>query len=91
MRPRYASPFRATFSQDPIFDALNELKPGHFSYAAIRAWEIELMLKLQMTESQYSAMPIQERARMVAGMQLPGWREALEGARAAAEARRRSG
>jgi hypothetical protein len=54
------------------------MKPGLGEFSALRAWEMELMLSLQMTEEQYSLIPLKERARMVAGMKRKEWMKALE-------------
>jgi hypothetical protein len=88
---RSTTPFRATFDGQEIFDAFNELEPGWSEYAPLRAWEVELMLSLQRTEAEYSAIPVKERARMVAGLKLPQWLRSLEMHKQAEEARRKAG
>jgi len=53
------------------------LQPGLGRYAAARVWEIELMIKLQMTEDEYGDISLKQRARMIAGLKLPQMVEAL--------------
>lgn len=48
------------------------------AYEAIRTWEVELMIELQMTEEQYGQLPLMERSRKVAGNNLKDWVKSLE-------------
>lgn len=88
-RPLSATPFRATFDGQQIFDAMSDVRGGWGEYAALRAWEMELMLSMRLSEEEYSKIPLKQRARMVAGMKLSSWMKALESDKAAKEAKRR--
>jgi hypothetical protein len=56
---------------------MEQIDGSAFSFAAVNAWEIELMLKLQQTESDYSSIPVKERARLIAGMHYREWGQTL--------------
>jgi hypothetical protein len=65
------------------------MEGGWGEYAGIRAWEMELMLAMRMTEDEYSALPLKQRARMVAGLKIRDWMKALESDRQIQEAKKR--
>jgi len=44
----------------------------------LRAWEVELQMKLGYDAVQYGAMPIPQRARFICAMKLPQWYLSLE-------------
>lgn len=48
------------------------------SYEAIRAWEVQLMIELRMSEVEYAAMPLKERSRKLVAKKLPEWMGVLE-------------
>lgn len=83
-----ATPFRATFDGEEIFDAFQNYEPGWAEYASLRSWEMELMLELRMVEQQYSELDVKQRARMVAGLKLSEWLKALDSQKAAKEAKK---
>lgn len=74
-----ATRFRASYQGEPILDALrNNIEGGQGQYLAVTAWELELMLKLQLSEAEYSRIPVGERARKIAAMKINEWIEILE-------------
>jgi hypothetical protein len=54
------------------------LEGGNGEVIAIRLWEVELMIRLKMTENEYLKMSKQERARKIVAMKLKSWFEMLE-------------
>jgi hypothetical protein len=56
----------------------NFLEGGHGEVIAIRLWEVELMIRLRMTEEEYLKLGKAERARKVVAMKLNKWFEMLE-------------
>lgn len=52
----------------PLLEAQSNLPRGLAKYAFSRWCEVELMLKMQMTEAEYVLMPVPERARKIAVM-----------------------
>ena len=70
--------FSAHYEGKEILEAMRRLEGGHGGYDSLRAWEIQAMLSMQMTELAWSDLPLDERARKVAAMQLPKLLEALE-------------
>lgn len=77
--------FHAEYNGVPLLDAMENVKGSGVSYAAIRAWEVELMVALKMTEAEYASLSVEERARKIVAMKLPQWSEIL----AAHEARKK--
>lgn len=78
--------FSAHYEGKEILDAMRRLESGHGAYDSLRTWEIQAMLSMQMSEAQWSDVPLDERARKVAAMQLPKLIEALERDRHAKDA-----
>ena len=56
----------------------NFLEGGNGEVVAIRLWEVELMIRLRMTEEDYLKLGKGERARKVVAMKLSKWFEMLE-------------
>ena len=88
MRRLSAIPFRATFDGYEIFEAMSQIDGGWGEYAGVRAWEVEVMLTMQMTERQYGSLSKVQRARLVAGHHLRDWMKSLESNKAAEEAKK---
>lgn len=61
------------------------------TYAAIRAWEIQLMVELNVDEKTYAQIPLKERARKLCAIKLPEWVGILESHRAMKEAEAKHG
>lgn len=68
----------------------SELKGGLGKFIITRVWELELMIDLQMGESEYSQMPVKERARLIASRKLPEMISALNANREHERIRRQS-
>ena len=84
-------PFKASYDDQPIFEALGVIEGSPATYEAIRAWEIQLMISLQMDETQYGKLPIKERARKLCALKLPEWINALESHRMMEEMKNKRG
>lgn len=57
--------YNARFNDQPILEALAGLTKGSGEYNTIRLWENKLMVTMQLTETEYSLLPLDERARKV--------------------------
>ena len=57
--------YNATFEGEPVLDALAGLSKGSGEYNTIKLWENKLMVKMNLTELEYSLLPLDERARKV--------------------------
>lgn len=71
--------FRAEFEGEDVLTAIqgiSEEKGG--IYDTLRIWENDLMIKMQLTELEYSLLPLEERARKVCALFLPDLMSALE-------------
>lgn len=76
--------FNAKWGGMPVLDALQKhVEAGNGEFAAIPVWEVELMIKHNMTEEEYITLEPRERARKIVAEKLPGWIESLDGALAA--------
>ena len=80
--------FSAHFEGQEIFDAMRYMEGGHGGYDSIRAWEIQAMTAMHMTEDTWSNLPLDERARKVAALKLPKLLEALEADRGIKDSRK---
>lgn len=54
------------------------MEGGHGEVIAIRLWEVELMVRLRMTEKNYLKLSKAERARKIVAMKLQDWFSMLE-------------
>ena len=70
--------FHATFQGVPILEATKNLDKGHGSVDTVKLWEVKLMNTLNMTELEYSLLPVQERARKVCALFLDDIMGSLE-------------
>lgn len=70
--------YSATYNDEEIFDALEKTSGGRGSVNALRLWENQTMLRMQMSEMQWAALPRNERARKVCAHMLDKWLEHLE-------------
>lgn len=70
--------YKASYDNQEIFDAMETLKGGLGMYDAISLWENKVMLQLQMTEIEYSTLPILERSRKVCALILEDMMEQLD-------------
>lgn len=70
--------FDATYDEQSIFEAMDQVAGGHASYNAVRQWEIDWSNEFGVNDAELAALTIAERARRVAGFMLPKWVEALE-------------
>lgn len=57
--------FSAVFEGKEIFEAMQGMAKGSGSYDALKAWEIQAMNQMQMTEEQWANLTVMERARKV--------------------------
>jgi len=57
--------YNAKFKGQPILEALSGLSKGSGEYNTIRLWENKLMVEMQLSEAEYSLLPLDERARKV--------------------------
>lgn len=73
--------FQAKYDGEEIMEALGRSQGGKGSYAAIRMWEIQLMLHLSLLEKDYATLSLDERARKLCAMKLDDWIGYLEGER----------
>ena len=80
--------FSAHFDGKEVFDAMRSMEGGHGGYDSIRAWEIQAMTAMHMTEDIWSDLPLEERSRKVAALKLPKLIEALESDRSVKESKR---
>ena len=81
MRALFAVTFRAKFLEREVLEVMkddNFLEGGHGEVIAIRLWEVELMIRLRMTEDEYLKLGKPERARKIVAMKLNKWFEMLE-------------
>ena len=74
-----------------IFQAMSLVEGSPATYRAIRAWEVSLMIQMQVTEEEYALIPLKERARKVCAMQLTDWIKTLESHRQYEEMKARHG
>lgn len=74
----FRNTYRASYDNQEMFDAMAELSGGLGMYDAISLWENQCMLEMKMSEIEYSALPIMERARKVCAMLLPKMMEQLD-------------
>lgn len=71
--------FSATFRDKEIFDAVVSLSKGGGKVDVLRQWEHDAMAKFGFqTEDEWADLELDERARKMAGVALPGMLEALE-------------
>jgi hypothetical protein len=52
---------------------------------AVKKWESELMLRLRLSEEEYSKIPVMDRARQIATMKMDDWFSILESDRISKE------
>lgn len=60
--------YAAKFNGLDIFEALTHARKGRGAYDVIKLWENQLMIKMQLSELEYSMLPLAERARKVCAM-----------------------
>ncbi len=72
--------FNASFDGGDLIDQLfgGDEDEGGARYAAILAWEVELMNSLHLSQAEYSQIDVHERALRICGNKLPQWSESLE-------------
>lgn len=77
--------FKAQYAGRPVLEALQDVEGGAGGYLAVKKWESELMLTLRLSEEEYSAIPVMERARKIVAMKLDDWMGILENDRISKE------
>lgn len=71
--------FRAKFDDLPIFEALRQNESNSDGeHDPIAVWEVQTMTQAGMTESEWGALPLGERARKVVAARIDGWMNALQ-------------
>ena len=64
--------FMASYDGLPLFNAFeNEVEGGLGSYLSIRSWEVKLKQSLHLTDEEYSALGIMERATFIMAERIP--------------------
>lgn len=77
--------FNAQYGGKSVFEALQGVDGGAGSYLAVKKWESELMLRLRLSEEEYSKIPVMDRARQIATMKMDDWFSILESDRISKE------
>lgn len=71
--------YQAQFEGVDVLTALNNISSDSGgSYDTLRVWENDLMVKMRLTEIEYSMLPLKERARKVCALFLPDIMSNLE-------------
>ena len=86
--------FSAHYEGGEVLAAMRKMgrrDPSHGGYDSLKAWEIQAMNAMQMTEEEWSDLDLGERSRKVAAMQLPKILESLESDRISRENRAKAG
>jgi hypothetical protein len=85
--------FSAHYEGKEVLEAMRKMgerDPSHGGYDSLKAWEIQAMTAMQLTEEEWSDIDLGERSRKVAAMQLPKIIDSLEADRASREQRRKA-
>lgn len=82
--------FKAEYNGMGVLDALQHVDGGAGGYLAVKKWESELMLRLQLSEAEYSQIPVMERARQIVAMKMDDWFSVLESDRISKEMARKN-
>jgi hypothetical protein len=82
--------YKAHYHNTPMLKALRGIEGGDGAHhLVVKKWESQLALELQLSEEEYSRIPVMERARKIVAMQFDGWNSALEHDRLDAEYKRK--
>jgi hypothetical protein len=82
----WQSPFRASWGDQPILQALNILPGSEGKVIAVRLWAAQTRAAWGLRESEWAGIPVAERERMISGHKLADWLAALDMHKQAVEA-----
>lgn len=77
--PLWRLPFRATWNDGPFIKALLSVSggSGNAKIAVARLWEYKALVKCGMTESEWAALSLAERARKIVATHYSDWLSVL--------------